>query len=318
MSLSKVGYSYAGMTVETAQAVRQRTEAIRRLVKQTAESIFEIGTHLLAVKESLPHGEFGRWLESEFSWTDRTARQFMSVAEAFAGKSETVSDLPARVLYLLAAPSTPEPARLEALERAEQGARISHKAAKEIVERHKGASPPSNSGKGRVGLLDLEPDVQRSCCEWTDHLHRFVMLADEAGVSVQAIANRAGRSEDEIRRVLHPEPPERTLEDFELLGELPAGVMQAYRHHVACLLTTWRWSTYEKAAHEANQCGWAESAAALKGLAKRERRESNRHKDAGLTSLVWADDKVAIQVITAATMDARAAMGIDLAAAQAA
>ena len=53
--------------------------------------------------------------------TDRTGRNFMRVAERFSGKSETVSDLTAKVLYALAAPSTPDEVITEAVERADSG-----------------------------------------------------------------------------------------------------------------------------------------------------------------------------------------------------
>jgi hypothetical protein len=51
------------------------------------------------------HGNWLPWLEREFGWTDRTARNFMAVHEA-AAKSEKFSDLnvPVSGLYLLAAP----------------------------------------------------------------------------------------------------------------------------------------------------------------------------------------------------------------------
>ncbi len=61
----------------------------------------------------------------EFGWSDRTARNFMSVAE-LAGKSETISDLNAdmRGLYLLASSSTPPDVIDAVAERDEQGERV--------------------------------------------------------------------------------------------------------------------------------------------------------------------------------------------------
>lgn len=50
--------------------------------------------------------------------TDRTSLNFIRVAERFGGKSETVSDLPASVLYALAAPSTDDAVVEEVVERA--------------------------------------------------------------------------------------------------------------------------------------------------------------------------------------------------------
>ena len=44
---------------------------------------------LIEVKERLGHGNDLKWLESEFAWTDRTARNYTTVAKQF--KSETIS-----------------------------------------------------------------------------------------------------------------------------------------------------------------------------------------------------------------------------------
>jgi ParB family chromosome partitioning protein len=50
-------------------------------------------------------------------------------------------DIPVKALYMLAAPSTPEPARQEALNRAEQGETITYTLAQEIVHEHKSHEP---------------------------------------------------------------------------------------------------------------------------------------------------------------------------------
>lgn len=102
-------------------------------MRRTAQDIIEIGQKLIDVKERLGHGKFGLWLRLEFEWTDRTARQFMRVAEAF--KSENFSDLnfAPSALYLLAAPSTPDEVRREALERAFMGESITHAKVKRLV-----------------------------------------------------------------------------------------------------------------------------------------------------------------------------------------
>jgi hypothetical protein len=51
---------------------------------------------------------FMPWIEAEFEMAERTARNFMNVAERYASKSATVADLAPTALYELAAPSTPE------------------------------------------------------------------------------------------------------------------------------------------------------------------------------------------------------------------
>src|SRR5262249_26841287 len=90
---------------------------------------------LQAVKEALPHGQFTPWLKAEFGWSERSAQNFMSVAEWFGPKTEIIADLTIQptAAYLLAAPSVPDEAREKAVERAEAGEQITTAVAKEIL-----------------------------------------------------------------------------------------------------------------------------------------------------------------------------------------
>ncbi len=127
----------ANMDSEVSAFVQERTSEIKALVNRTARDIIEIGKKLIQVKEELGHGRFGAWLKAEFKWDERTARNFMYVADKFKSENFTDLDFAPSALYLLAAPSTPEEALQSALELAEKGETISHALAKELVERHK-------------------------------------------------------------------------------------------------------------------------------------------------------------------------------------
>lgn len=116
-----VPFDYAQIDQSAAAAVRASARRLHDLERRTVTATIEIGRELLAVKELLGHGHFLPWLHAEFGWSDRTARNFMNVALQFGDKSETVSDLGAKVLYLLAAPSTPDDVRTAVVQRAEQG-----------------------------------------------------------------------------------------------------------------------------------------------------------------------------------------------------
>jgi Protein of unknown function (DUF3102) len=131
-------FNYAGIHPTTAQFVQQQTGEIRSLMKRTAQYIVEIGQKLLLVKEKLGHGRFLEWLSAEFEWTDETARRFMNVAQRFGETPQIVAFAPS-ALYLLAAPSVPEPARTEAIHRAQAGETITHKLAQQIKRRYTSA-----------------------------------------------------------------------------------------------------------------------------------------------------------------------------------
>ena len=116
---------------------------IRRLGKRLITDVIEIGRHLTEVRaelrETVGHGHFHAWIGQEFGWSDRTTLNFMRVYE-LSLKSETVSDLnlPMRELYLLAAPSTPEEAVNEIIERAAAGEPMFGAEVKEIIAKAKG------------------------------------------------------------------------------------------------------------------------------------------------------------------------------------
>ena len=135
MSSEVCGFEYRLVSLKKAEKVRQIVRSIKEKIHCSLVGLIEAGKGLLTVKEILPHGQFGNWLEAEFGWTDRTARRRMDVADQFGSKTDIMSDLEIEptAFYLLAAPSTPFEARQIALERAQSGERITPGIAKEII-----------------------------------------------------------------------------------------------------------------------------------------------------------------------------------------
>lgn len=134
---AQLTFAYDSLDAETRIVVRQRTSEIRTLMRNTAQDIIDIGVRLSEVKAMLGHGHFGDWLRAEFGWTDRTARHFMMVSDRF--KSEIISDLDiaSTALVLLAAPSTPDSAVEDAIQRAQAGQPITVGVAKTIIADHR-------------------------------------------------------------------------------------------------------------------------------------------------------------------------------------
>ncbi len=185
------GFDYSPLEAPVVQKLRTTAERIREKVKRTIEDIIEVGNALLAVKEALPHGQFGPWLRAEFGWTERTARNFMAVAEHFGPKTEMISDLQVAptAAYFLAGPTVPDEAREKAIERAEAGEQITPKVAKEIVaEARKEKRPkkqkslPTDKLGGRL-LKTLEGWRsrwnQKELAELARHLREFADALDE-------------------------------------------------------------------------------------------------------------------------------------------
>jgi len=62
--------------------------------KQSLDKALRIGELLIEQKKSLNHGEFGKWIQANLPFTDRTARNYMRIYDNRDKlKTETVSDL---------------------------------------------------------------------------------------------------------------------------------------------------------------------------------------------------------------------------------
>jgi len=83
--------------------------------------VIEIGARLTECKRICGHSNWLPWLDREFGWEETTAQRFMRVHKLAQSKSGKLPDLPVSAIYLLAAPSTPEPAKTEIIERAKAG-----------------------------------------------------------------------------------------------------------------------------------------------------------------------------------------------------
>ena len=121
---------------DAAETVIEHTIEIKRNERRANEAVVEAGRHLIAVKASLDHGQWGDWLNTEFNMSDRTAQILMNIADRFEGKSEIISDLSVTVLGLLAAPSTPD-AAVDAVIAANQQQPVRVADVKAIIADHK-------------------------------------------------------------------------------------------------------------------------------------------------------------------------------------
>jgi hypothetical protein len=81
-ALTIVGFNYDKLEPAARDVAKASAERIKAKVKKTVEDIIDVGNELLAVKQVLEHGQFLKWLKGEFGWSERTARNFMAVADA--------------------------------------------------------------------------------------------------------------------------------------------------------------------------------------------------------------------------------------------
>lgn len=128
-------FRYEDLDAPTRAFVRERAERVHNLARMTAASIVQIGQYLTEVKERLGHGNFRAWTLKEFGWQKTAANSFMQVFENIKCPNFGQLEIDISALYLIAAPSTPEPVRAEVIRRAGQGEPVSHAGARALVQR---------------------------------------------------------------------------------------------------------------------------------------------------------------------------------------
>lgn len=161
-AIEQQNFDYTALDTETRVVVQQYTDEIKGLVRRTASDTKNIGLKLIEVKPRLGHGHFMHWLKSEFDWSISTANKFMQVGEQFKFINITNLDIPISVLYFLAAPSTPNAARNEAIERANSGESLTLFEAKAIIQRHKQANLSDKSKKTKPIATDADAQTLES------------------------------------------------------------------------------------------------------------------------------------------------------------
>lgn len=109
-------FDYKTLSPKLAEQAQAAAYEIRGRLRRSVRDVVEIGERLIEIRPFLSK-RFLEWLEAEFGMSDRSARNFMYAAERFGDKLEIISNLDVTTVYLLAAPSTPEAARWDVLER---------------------------------------------------------------------------------------------------------------------------------------------------------------------------------------------------------
>lgn len=129
---------YLDLPPEVVAKVIKHTTKIRGLLKSASENIIETGLELIDAKESVGHGKFEQWLDSQFGLGERTARKMMAVGRQFKTAQYADLQLAPSALYLLAEPKTPEKVREKFIAKAKTE-EVTHKEVKNAIDKTKQA-----------------------------------------------------------------------------------------------------------------------------------------------------------------------------------
>lgn len=133
-------FNYDTLDSETRITLKQRADRINERTRRMAQDAWENGREFYEAQQELAqhgYGCFVAWAESETGYKKSSVYRMIDVYQRIDFPNLGKTEIAASALYLLAAPSTPEPARQEAIARAQNGETITHSTAKEIVSEYK-------------------------------------------------------------------------------------------------------------------------------------------------------------------------------------
>jgi len=204
--LIQTTFDYGLLDEETRVFVKVATADIQGRLKRTADDIIVIGENLIAVKAKLGHGQFSRWVKSEFDMSQKTSERFMSVAERNKTNPEFVTVTnsknigPGRVLYAMAEASDDTIAKvasgnldptLDNLRAEKEAEKKRADAAKEAEARAK-----SDAKAAQQMLLNL---TQLSQTEIEDLTKQIEDLKNDLAKNPEIIEQRKNELEEKIR-----------------------------------------------------------------------------------------------------------------------
>ena len=129
---AEINAEHQALTAPVKRKLEACAVAIDKARAKGVALIFEVGRQLQVAHDALAnHGDgvFGKWCKERCGMSDRTARNYMGVVEAFGSQKqldpERLSEsFTAESLYYLSRDTTPEEAIKDALKEAKKGQRI--------------------------------------------------------------------------------------------------------------------------------------------------------------------------------------------------
>ena len=134
-------FNYQRLNPQLRDRIQELTVDIKNRLRRCAQDIYIIGYNLCQIKQQLKHGEFRIWLKSEFDWSVSAANKFMHVSQRFCLDDLEEVEISPSALYVLAAPSTPQEVRNQALIKAKQGQTITFSFAKQLLKDNQNKPP---------------------------------------------------------------------------------------------------------------------------------------------------------------------------------
>ncbi len=171
--------------------VEQRFSEAQALMRQGLTNMIEAGGKFAEIRDLLRHnkqGGFDAWIDAK-GIGRRTVYRMVDLHTTFATVPNLAQlDIAASAAYLLAAPSVPEEARVEAIRTAESGERITVAKAQSIVQEYK---PIGGAPAGADGMATAE-QLQAAVRSWLASVWPGKLTAQRTALNQISLGNPLG------------------------------------------------------------------------------------------------------------------------------
>lgn len=151
-----IKFDYEALPAQKRTSIQQEVVEIKKRIRHTALTIWEIGEKLFHVRSQMNSRQFCSWLKVEFDWSQRTAYNFINVYQAFPDFANFAKiDIPISSLYQLAAPSTPQYIRSQFLNKAIAGQKITFQGVKKAIKQAKQQLIANDKITGEIPLSNI-------------------------------------------------------------------------------------------------------------------------------------------------------------------
>lgn len=172
----------------------------RMFLARATEDLIQFGRILCEAKPLIKHGEFGKWVETEFGFSKRAAENYMSVYKRF-GSNETLRDVKYSSLKaMLMLPEGTETSFAEDNDLADMTAREVQKAVEAVREECKREFDAEHklrlAADKRADMIERGKQLPSQV---TEELERLRQTAEDAVANQRAAAETLRKKNDELR-----------------------------------------------------------------------------------------------------------------------
>lgn len=206
------------------------TQQAKSCLKRMTSDIIELSRIAHEYHQEFGYQEYIGWI-GDLGLSRQQGERFLNVHEKFGDTLiMSVNDIQPTVLYLLAAPSTPESARQEAIEITESGEKLSVKETKELIEAHKlidslekeltsaRSMIPTEDIKAKI--IDLEKKLEAERNKPAQVVEVVPDDYEESKSEVTRLVDEKGRLLNQIKRIKDAQSQEVTNQVNQKLKEL--------------------------------------------------------------------------------------------------